>query len=189
MNKQEQEIKMLPCPFCGGEPEIEQTGKNQLKLKCKSCLIGITQKTLRFSLDWLKEKMIESWNERTQSLPQEVVEQLYKWVKASDELPEKNKNIPTRLDKEDEYLIMAFYDGKVFWESNHSKRTTYREVFEIEWLKSVQSLPQEVKPDEDITLTYKNYCGQGRTLEEAVNLLGEIIEYKTQSGVKPDKNK
>lgn len=55
---------MLPCPFCGGEPDIKQTGRNKLKLKCKRCLIGIEQKTLRFGLDWLKEQMISDWNNR-----------------------------------------------------------------------------------------------------------------------------
>ena len=55
---------MLPCPFCGGEPEIKQEGRNGLRLKCKSCLIGIKQKTLRYSLEWLRGKMIEGWNKR-----------------------------------------------------------------------------------------------------------------------------
>jgi len=55
---------MLPCPFCGGEPEIKQTGRNKLKLKCKRCIIGIEQKTIRYGLDWLEKRMIEDWNKR-----------------------------------------------------------------------------------------------------------------------------
>jgi hypothetical protein len=55
---------LLPCPFCGGEAEIKQTGKMKLTLKCKSCVIGITQKTLKFDLEWLEGKMIEGWNKR-----------------------------------------------------------------------------------------------------------------------------
>lgn len=59
-----QDAVMLPCPFCGGEPEIKQTGRNKLKLKCKRCVIGIEQKTLRYGLDWLEKRMIEDWNKR-----------------------------------------------------------------------------------------------------------------------------
>lgn len=55
---------LLPCPFCGGEPEIKQTGRLKMKIRCKSCLIGIEQKTLRFGIHWLEEKLIEGWNKR-----------------------------------------------------------------------------------------------------------------------------
>lgn len=59
-----EETKLLSCPFCGGEAIIEQNCRNGYKLKCKSCLIGFQQKTLRFGLDWLKNQMIETWNKR-----------------------------------------------------------------------------------------------------------------------------
>lgn len=57
-------LVMLPCPFCGGDPEIKQTGRNKLKLRCRSCVMGIEQKTLRYDLIWLETKMIEGWNSR-----------------------------------------------------------------------------------------------------------------------------
>jgi hypothetical protein len=57
-----QELK--PCPFCGGEAEINKTGKNELTIRCKGCFINIEQKVLRFSLEWLKETMIKNWNKR-----------------------------------------------------------------------------------------------------------------------------
>lgn len=65
MNTPNNQQELKPCPFCGGEAEIEQNARNGYKLKCKSCLIGYTQKTIKFSLDWLKGKMIEDWNKRT----------------------------------------------------------------------------------------------------------------------------
>ena len=52
------------CPFCGGEAEIKQYAHNGLQVKCRSCLMGLKQKTLRYSLEWLKQKLIESWNAR-----------------------------------------------------------------------------------------------------------------------------
>lgn len=56
--------ELKPCPFCGSEPEIRQTGRNKIKIRCRSCLMGLEQKTLHFSLDWLRDKLIESWNQR-----------------------------------------------------------------------------------------------------------------------------
>jgi transcription initiation factor TFIIIB Brf1 subunit/transcription initiation factor TFIIB len=56
--------KLKECPFCGGEPEIKQDCKNGYKLRCKNCLVGYRQKVLRQSMEWLKNKMIEKWNNR-----------------------------------------------------------------------------------------------------------------------------
>lgn len=66
MKAETKEREMLPCPFCGGEPEIKQTGKNKMTVKCKSCLIGVEQSVLRFSLEWLHAKLIENWNKRVE---------------------------------------------------------------------------------------------------------------------------
>ncbi len=55
---------LLPCPFCGGKAEIKQTGKLRMKVKCKSCLMGLEQTVIRNTLEWLELKMIESWNSR-----------------------------------------------------------------------------------------------------------------------------
>jgi hypothetical protein len=59
-----EKLELLPCPFCGGKARIDQTGKNKLKLKCANCLIGIEQKTIRYGLEWLENRMIEGWNKR-----------------------------------------------------------------------------------------------------------------------------
>lgn len=58
------EEKLLPCPFCGGEPEILPNGRNGLKIKCRHCLMGLKQKVRLHSLDWIRIKLKESWNKR-----------------------------------------------------------------------------------------------------------------------------
>lgn len=61
--------ELKPCPCCGNkEIEIEQNQRNGYKILCIVCGIKLEQKVLRFSLDWLKEKMIETWNKRNGQL-------------------------------------------------------------------------------------------------------------------------
>lgn len=55
---------LKPCPFCGGEADIEQKGRNRLRIFCKVCHIEKTQMVLRYSLEWLRMKLIENWNKR-----------------------------------------------------------------------------------------------------------------------------
>lgn len=57
-------MNLKDCPFCGGKAELKQTGKSSMRIRCKSCLIGIQQSVLRFSLEWLEIQLIESWNKR-----------------------------------------------------------------------------------------------------------------------------
>ena len=58
------EIKLLPCPFCGGEAELNRTifkGREMYSVSCKhkfDCTIGTT--FLRES----KEEAIKLWNTR-----------------------------------------------------------------------------------------------------------------------------
>jgi Restriction alleviation protein Lar len=52
------------CPFCGCEAELKQYAHNGIQVKCKRCLMGLKQKTKHYSLDWLKQKMIDAWNAR-----------------------------------------------------------------------------------------------------------------------------
>ena len=58
------DVKLLPCPFCGGEPKAEQKGRNGFRIKCKSCPAEMKQKTLRFSVEWLANEMVKDWNSR-----------------------------------------------------------------------------------------------------------------------------
>jgi len=55
---------LKPCPFCGGEAEINQFARNGLRIRCKKCLIQKQQKVLRYTLEWLKGEMIKDWNNR-----------------------------------------------------------------------------------------------------------------------------
>lgn len=64
MSKSDKESELKPCPFCGGEPEIRQTGRLKMRIRCKSCLMGIENRVLKFSLEWLEGKLIEAWNRR-----------------------------------------------------------------------------------------------------------------------------
>ena len=63
--------QLLPCPFCGSEPEIYTIGANKVEIKCPECLVQKQQKVLRNSQDWLKDKMINWWNTRT-GMPSET---------------------------------------------------------------------------------------------------------------------
>lgn len=63
---QQEQLELKPCPFCGGKATIEQNKSNGYKLKCTSCLMGVTQKVLRNSMEWLKETMIKDWNTRVE---------------------------------------------------------------------------------------------------------------------------
>ena len=61
-------MKGLPCPFCGGQPEIIHFGnysrKRLVKIKCKKCRIERTDGALCFGFDWLENVAQKEWNER-----------------------------------------------------------------------------------------------------------------------------
>lgn len=61
------ESKLLPCPFCSGDVEMKEMGKNEIQIKCPNCTITYRQATLRYGLDWLAENMVERWNKRSET--------------------------------------------------------------------------------------------------------------------------
>jgi Lar family restriction alleviation protein len=61
---------LLPCPFCGGKPEILFIGNNHTRsrkvtIKCKTCRIKRTDAGLRFDHEWVARNAIKTWNKRT----------------------------------------------------------------------------------------------------------------------------
>lgn len=60
---------LKPCPFCGEDAKIDQTGRKEITIKCPECVIKYVQKTKFQSLDWLRENMIETWNKRVHNNP------------------------------------------------------------------------------------------------------------------------
>jgi len=64
MNEIETNIKLKPCPFCGGEAGMFYYGSNGRIIKCKKCFIQKRQKVLRKSVEWLENELIKDWNNR-----------------------------------------------------------------------------------------------------------------------------
>lgn len=62
--KAKEQAALKPCPFCGGDAVIKQTGRLKITIRCQKCLMGLTQKVFRYSLEWLEDKVIEAWNTR-----------------------------------------------------------------------------------------------------------------------------
>lgn len=61
--------ELLPCPFCGSQPEIKRIGndftpKRKITIKCKKCRIERTDSAIRNGMDWLENVAIKQWNER-----------------------------------------------------------------------------------------------------------------------------
>ncbi len=140
--------KMLPCPFCGGEPKIEQNSRNGFKLNCKSCLMGYTQKTLRNSLDWLKAKMIENWNARTVSADTqrdlEGSPSAGVWISVNERLPKGNLTdtyfVKQKIKDSDESWFPGTCTFSCEWEIDDMYEVTH-------WLSESLSIPTESEKD------------------------------------------
>ena len=63
------EIKLKPCPFCGGEAERkfignDHTKKRSIEIKCKKCRVKRVDAALSHSHDWIDNECTKQWNER-----------------------------------------------------------------------------------------------------------------------------
>lgn len=64
-------IELKPCPFCGGEAELIESGNdyigyNKTEIKCRSCSAKQTHRWIKFKYDYefVHTKTIEAWNKR-----------------------------------------------------------------------------------------------------------------------------
>jgi len=61
--------KLLPCPFCGGKPQLMFSGNDFTKsrsvtITCTKCFCKRTIASVHHSSHWAAELSIERWNER-----------------------------------------------------------------------------------------------------------------------------
>lgn len=77
MNSRE-ELKLLPCPFCG-ENNLELirignefTKSRRAKVLCRNCNLPMTVGAISNSLDWCIKKVTEKWNTRKAFFPQDI---------------------------------------------------------------------------------------------------------------------
>lgn len=64
-----EEVELLPCPFCGGDPVIkyignEHTKKRRIEIKCSKCRVKRTDATIYNDFEYLERVASEQWNER-----------------------------------------------------------------------------------------------------------------------------
>jgi hypothetical protein len=62
-------VTLLPCPFCGGMPELKYIGNDRSKkraitIRCPGCRIERTDASLRFGFDWIEGIVAKNWNTR-----------------------------------------------------------------------------------------------------------------------------
>jgi hypothetical protein len=71
-------MKLLPCPFCGCQPELKYIGNDRLKkrsitIKCPNCRIERTDSALRFGFEWLEGVVEKNWNTRSNGVANNVI--------------------------------------------------------------------------------------------------------------------
>jgi len=70
------EIKLLPCPFCGGEVAMEEVPyTNNIEIKCKMCQVSMIKKAFRPN-GTTEIDVVKTWN--TRKPIEDMVEQLDK---------------------------------------------------------------------------------------------------------------
>lgn len=61
--------ELLPCPFCGTEPEMihignEYTKSRKIEIKCPGCRAKLINAAIHHGFDWLEEVTAKAWNKR-----------------------------------------------------------------------------------------------------------------------------
>lgn len=53
------------CPLCGKEVHMHEFIQQQrIVIKCLSCNLKLSQRTVKFDMGWLKDTITKSWNRR-----------------------------------------------------------------------------------------------------------------------------
>ena len=73
-------VKLLPCPFCGGKAELTMKGNvhstRKCIVKCTACRYQRTDAALRYGDDWLHATAIAAWNRRATTARDAEIEAL-----------------------------------------------------------------------------------------------------------------
>ena len=69
--------KLLPCPFCGGEPTKRYIGnthtkKRSIRIKCSKCRVSRTDGMLKHDWEWLENVATNNWNQRPEYPTEEL---------------------------------------------------------------------------------------------------------------------
>jgi hypothetical protein len=65
-------VEVLPCPFCGAEPQWrhqgnEHTKSRRLVIHCPECRVERVNGAIRNDFAWLERISVEQWNRRATS--------------------------------------------------------------------------------------------------------------------------
>jgi hypothetical protein len=63
------QAELLPCPFCGTDPEWRHQGNDHTKsrrliVRCPGCRVELVNAALRNDFAWLERISAEQWNRR-----------------------------------------------------------------------------------------------------------------------------
>ena len=103
---------LKPCPFCGGEVQLTQFGNELTKkrgfyVRCRECAVELRQEAVRYTLDWLRPKVVEKWNRRALPASEEILRRLVAAVdatRARNATPTHEKELDDALDAAREVL-------------------------------------------------------------------------------------
>lgn len=129
---------LLPCPFCGAPVFFMPYKRDGLKIECKPCVISYAQRTIRFDLNWLEEKMAAHWNRR--ATPADHISQARDAVIVPVEL------LRDLIDDVQDYSVSrTFKDSEVRWRADLLERS-----YKLYCPHDMKSAPPE-KPAGDVS--------------------------------------